>query len=108
MTQGLKSQNQPTAEGQQEVNMAQEYKLFENNCSGCGRSVPTYAYDRSGNVPRVFCSSPCETNFTNEARLGHLKVFVSNRKAINSEQLTQKMSKKDWNNKQYLVEEIPV
>lgn len=91
--------------------------LFQNYCSGCGKSIPTFAIDRSGNVPLVFCSSVCRTDYDREAKMETFKVIVPFRKAISTEQLTNKLSKESWrgNNggqfigkNQIVREEIPV
>ncbi len=82
--------------------------LFDNYCSGCGKFIPTFAIDRQGNVPKVFCNSVCRTDFDNEDRLQHLKVIVPFKKSVSAEELTKRMSKKPWNNKEYLTEQIPV
>lgn len=107
MIQGLKSQNQPTAEGQQEASMP-AYELFQNYCSGCGKSIPSFAKDRSGNVEIVYCNSVCKTAFVNEERMKNFKTIVPFRKSISTDELTKKLSQKHWANREYLVEEIPV
>ena len=36
-------------------------KNFKNSCAGCGKTILSYAVDRSGTLPVAFCDSICET-----------------------------------------------
>lgn len=42
--------------------------LYKTKCAKCGKEMFTYAKDKLGNLPIVFCSTACEANARNEKR----------------------------------------
>lgn len=41
---------------------------FENKCVKCGKILYTYAIDRQGTLPKVYCGKVCEANAKYEKR----------------------------------------
>ena len=37
------------------------FKLFSNTCGGCGKAISSFAKNKNGDLPAVFCSRSCET-----------------------------------------------
>jgi hypothetical protein len=34
--------------------------MYKTQCSGCGKDMYTYAKDKLGTIPKVYCSKVCE------------------------------------------------
>lgn len=82
--------------------------LFDNYCSACGKLIPTYAIDRSGNVPKVYCNSVCETEFSKASKMTDFKVFIQERKSIGTEEINARIAQKHWQNREPVREEISI
>lgn len=70
--------------------------LFSNHCGGCGKSIPTYATNRQGDVPTVFCNRACETVYNQEKRMADHKTFVPFKQGLTTNEVTQRMSQSPW------------
>lgn len=93
------------------------FNLFSNECSACGKSIPTPATNRRGDVPKVFCNRTCETIYSQEQRMVDTKVFVPFKKGLTTDQVSERMKSVNWkpnHGSQYILEnqvsreEIPV
>ena len=42
--------------------------MYNTNCGYCGKAMKAYAKNRRGDLPTVYCSTPCETNAKYEKR----------------------------------------
>lgn len=36
--------------------------MFKTKCAECGKEMYTYAVDRQGTLPKVYCSKACKSN----------------------------------------------
>jgi hypothetical protein len=36
--------------------------MYKNKCAVCGKEMMSYAKDKRGTLPIVYCSKACETN----------------------------------------------
>jgi len=85
--------------------------LFENHCSGCNKRIDSFALDRQGTLPRVFCGGVCSTLYLNKKRMNTEKTIVPLKtrgltRGYTTDELTEKMKNAGWNNMEYLTEEI--
>lgn len=51
-----------------------EISMFDTNCGYCGKPMKTYAKNKRGDLPVVYCSLHCEKNANYDKRF---KVFNS-------------------------------
>jgi hypothetical protein len=42
--------------------------MFDTTCGYCGKPMKTYAKDKMGTLPVVYCSRPCEQNAKEKKR----------------------------------------
>lgn len=85
-----------------------EFDLFKNICAGCGNTIMSYALDKHGTLPTVFCGGVCQTNYEGSKRMIEVKNIVSDRRGMTTEEVTKRMSQKAWtpnNGGQYVLEE---
>lgn len=75
--------------------------LYKNKCGWCGDQIDSFATDRRGTLPLVFCSSPCETSYKQDKRFSGSKNIVNLHKGLTTEELTKRISTKKWQGYQY-------
>jgi hypothetical protein len=49
--------------------------MYDNQCSYCGKSMKSYARDKMGKLPKVYCSRKCEGDAKAELRVFDRKRF---------------------------------
>lgn len=42
--------------------------MFKTNCAVCGKEMFTYAKDKMGTLPKVYCGKVCQANAKYEKR----------------------------------------
>ena len=82
--------------------------MFNNHCGWCSKSIGSYAINKQGDLPLVFCGSPCETKYNQNKKFVGKKVTAEFKKGLTTEQLAEKMSKAHWANEEYVTEELPI
>lgn len=73
---------------------------FPNQCGYCGKRILSFAKNKSGDLPLVFCGGPCETSYNNrkkfDPRFDKEKVFQPFNHSLSSEEVAEKLAKKHW------------
>lgn len=70
--------------------------LFTNHCAGCGKRIDSFATDRSGTLPTVFCNGVCETEYRNRKKFDNEKNIVKRKKSLSHEEIEKKIGTIPW------------
>lgn len=71
--------------------------MFTNYCAGgCGKIVGSYALNKQGDLPTLFCGGVCQTRYNQEKRMADHKTIVPFKKSLSSDELTARMGHAPW------------
>jgi hypothetical protein len=78
---------------------------FDNHCAECGKFFgnASYATDRRGTLPVIFCDGACETKYNNKSRMTKSGLSEAEKEwqwvdSQSTEKVAEKLSKVGWAN----------